>query len=91
MQTIHSNLTAFATPFNRALGVNAPSLLLSPQLPFGLKTLNGMIEYRAATDAYSNAFLFMFFCALPAFAFIWLMRRPAYSGGAPKKVEAAAE
>jgi DHA2 family multidrug resistance protein len=79
MQAIHSDLTRFATPFNRALGVNAPSLLMTPQLPTGQAMLNGAIEIRAAIEAYANDFLFMFYVALIVFPVIWMIRRPDYS------------
>jgi len=79
MQAIHSSLTRFATPFNRALGVNAPSLLMTPQLPTGQAMLNGAIEIRAAIEAYANDFLFMFYVALIVFPVIWMIRRPDYS------------
>jgi MFS transporter, DHA2 family, multidrug resistance protein len=79
MQAIHSDLTRFATPFNRALGVNAPSMLMNPQTPSGRALLNGLIEIRAAIDAYANDFLFMFWVSLIVFPVIWLLKRPAYS------------
>ncbi|HUO99432.1 MAG TPA: DHA2 family efflux MFS transporter permease subunit [Rhizomicrobium sp.] len=79
VQAIHAHLTRFATPFNRALGVNAPSLFFNPQLPTTRAMLNGAIEIRAATEAFANDFLFMFWISLIAFPLIWLIRRPAYS------------
>ena len=79
MQAIHSQLTQYATPFNRALGINAPSLLYSMQLPSGRAMFNGAISIRAAIEAYANDFLFMFYVALITFPLIWLMHRPAYS------------
>ena len=62
VQTIHSQLSGYASPFNRALGVNGPSMMMNPQIPFGLANLNALIEYRAQVQAYSNDFLFMFLC-----------------------------
>ncbi len=79
VQAIHSTLTRFATPFNRALGVNAPSMLLNPQMPMGRAALNGAIEIRSAIDAFANDFLFMFWITLIVFPVIWLIRRPDYS------------
>ena len=86
VQTIHSQLSAFASPFNRGLSVNAPSLMMSPQIPFGLANLNGLIEYRAQVQAYANSFLFMFYVSLPVFVVIWMMKRPSFAGvvAAPK-------
>ncbi len=47
-QIAHALLTGHATQFNRALGVNGPSMMMNPQIPFGLQNLNGMIEYARA-------------------------------------------
>jgi MFS transporter, DHA2 family, multidrug resistance protein len=80
IQTIHAQLAPYASPFNRALGVNGPSLMMSPQIPFGLANLNSLIEYRAQVQAYSNDFLFMLVVSLPVFAVIWLMKRPSFTG-----------
>jgi DHA2 family multidrug resistance protein len=78
-QTMHSQLSSYASPFNRALGVNAPAMLMNPQMPFGLGNLNGLIEIRAQTIAFSNDFLFMFYVGIPALGAIWLMKRPQFS------------
>jgi DHA2 family multidrug resistance protein len=80
IQTIHAQLAPYASPFNRGLGVNGPSLMMSPQIPFGLANLNSLIEYRAQVQAYANDFLFMFVISLPVFAVIWLMKRPSFAG-----------
>src|SRR5471030_1076262 len=87
IQTIHAQLASHASPFNRALGVNGPSLMMSPQIPFGLANLNSLIEYRAQVQAYANDFLFMFLVSLPVFVVIWLMKRPSFAAGAAPKIE----
>ncbi len=87
IQTIHAQLTAHATPFNRALGVNAPSMMMNPQIPFGLANLNSLLEYRAQVQAYANDFLFMFWVSLPVFVIIWLMKRPVFARGETPKME----
>jgi len=79
MQAMHSQLSAYATPFNRALGVNAESMFFNPQIPFGLANFNRLIEYRAAVQAYANDFLFMLYISLPIFLVIWLMKRPTFA------------
>ncbi|MDE2133962.1 MAG: DHA2 family efflux MFS transporter permease subunit [Alphaproteobacteria bacterium] len=95
MQAIHSQLTAFATPFNRAFAINAPSMLYNLGLPSGRAMLDGAIQIRAAIEAYANDFLFMFYVSLITFPIIWLLRRPAYSssgyanGNGQKKAEGA--
>jgi DHA2 family multidrug resistance protein len=88
-QIAHALLTNYATPFNRALGVNGPAMMMNPQIPFGLQNLNGLIEYRAQVVAFQNDFLFMFYLSLPALVVVWLMRRPQFMPGVPKpEVEA---
>lgn len=87
VQTIHAQLSAHASPFNRALGVNGPSMMMNPQMPFGLANLNSLIEYRALVQAYSNDFLFMFLVSLPVFAVIWLMKRPSFAASGTPKME----
>jgi DHA2 family multidrug resistance protein len=87
VQTIHAQLSAHASPFNRALGVNGPSMMMNPQMPFGLANLNSLIEYRALVQAYSNDFLFMFLVSLPVFAVIWLMKRPSFAASGTPKTE----
>jgi DHA2 family multidrug resistance protein len=75
-QVVHAQLSENATPFNRALSVNAPSMMMNPILPFGAQSLNSMIDYNAYVIAYANDFLFMFYACMPALLVIWLMRRP---------------
>ena len=83
MQAIRADLTRFATPFNRGLGVNAESLFMNPQLPTGQQMLNGLISVRSAIDAYANDFLAMAALSLVMFPLIWTMQRPSFTG-APK-------
>jgi MFS transporter, DHA2 family, multidrug resistance protein len=87
VQVIHNQLAGTASPFNRALGVNGASLMLNPQFPTGLAGLNGMIEQRAEAQAFANDFIFMFYVCLPAFLFIWLMRRPSFAAQPEHKLE----
>jgi DHA2 family multidrug resistance protein len=84
MQTIHSQLSHYAAPFNRAFGMNSASLYMNPLIPFGMGGFNSLIDYRAQVQAYANDFLFMFYISLPVFAVIWLMKRPVFAAGAPK-------
>jgi len=84
VQTIHAQLAEHVNPFNRALGLNAPSMLWNPQLPFGLQQLNSVVEVNAQVIAYANDFLFMFFISLPALVVIFLMRRPPMLLAPPK-------
>jgi len=87
VQMNHSLLSHIATPFNRALGQNGASLMMNPQLPMGLATLNHMIEMRSEVAAFQNDFLFMFYICLPAIAIVWLMQRPQFATGAAPKLE----
>ncbi len=75
-QINHAQLAGQITPFNRALGVNAPSLMWSPQIPFGLQQIDAIIGQNAQMIAYANDFLFMFFLSLPAFVVVAMMKRP---------------
>jgi len=88
IQTLHSQLARYASPFNRALGVNSESMFFNPQIPFGVAGMNGLIEYRATVQAYANDFLFMFYISLPVLVVIWLMRRPSFAASAPPQIEA---
>jgi DHA2 family multidrug resistance protein len=87
VQAIHSQLAQHASPFNRALGVNAESMFFNPQIPFGLAGFNSLIEYRATVQAYANDFLFMFYISLPVFLVIWMMRRPNFAASSPPPIE----
>lgn len=78
-QAIRTHLVENATPFNRALGVNAESLYFNPLLPTGQQYLNGMINLRAAIDAYANDFLAMALLTCVMFPLIWSMRRPSFT------------
>jgi DHA2 family multidrug resistance protein len=77
IQTMHAQLAGNVSPFNRALSVNAPSMMWNPNLPFGLAQLDSIVQYNAQIIAYANDFLFMFFISLPALFVLFLMRRPA--------------
>ena len=77
IQRVHAQLAEHASPFNRMLGQNAPSMMWNPQIPFGLQGLDRIINQNAQVIAYANDFLFMFFISLPALVVILLMRRPA--------------
>ena len=82
VQMIHSQLVRISRrPFNRALGVNAPSMMMNPQMPFGLANLNGLIETRSrGRRPIQNDFLFMFYICLPAIVIVWLMQASAIRG-----------
>jgi DHA2 family multidrug resistance protein len=86
MQISHADLAAHVTPFNRALGVNAPSLFWNPQLPFGLAQIDGVIQQNAAAIAYSNDFLFMFFISIPAIFVVMFMRKVDLAPGTKAEV-----
>ena len=65
------------------------SMFMNPLIPFGMSSLNGLIEYRAQVQAYANDFLFMFYISLPVFLVIWMMKRPSFAQAvAAPKVEA---
>jgi DHA2 family multidrug resistance protein len=86
-QIVHAQVAEHVSPFNRALGVNAPSMMWNPQLPFGLESLNGMISRAALEIAYANDFLFLFYTSIPAVLLVWFMKRPQLPGAMPLKPE----
>ncbi len=61
--------------------------MMSPQIPFGAGNLYRLVDMRAQAVAFANDFLFMFYLCLPAFGFIWLMRRPQYTSASDAKIE----
>ena len=85
-QINHAQLASHVTPFNRALGVNAPSMFWNPKLPFGLQQINGIIEHNAQMIAYANDFLFMFFISLPAFVVVMMMKKVHLAPGTKVEV-----
>lgn len=76
VQTAHAQMAEYINPFNRALTVNAPSLMWNPQLPFGVEQVNQVVNYNAQVVAYANDFLFMFIISVPALIVVLLMKRP---------------
>jgi DHA2 family multidrug resistance protein len=86
-QIVHAQLAESVGPFNRALGVDAPSMMWNPQTPFGLTAIDAEISRAALQIAYSNDFLFLFYTSIPALLLIWLMRRPQLPGAAPPRRE----
>jgi DHA2 family multidrug resistance protein len=85
VQIVHAEMAANITPFNRALQVNAPSMMWNPHMPFGLQQLDAVINRDALQIAYANDFLFMFYASVPVLLFTWLIRKPQLR--APPKPE----
>jgi DHA2 family multidrug resistance protein len=77
VQILHAQMSEHINPFNRALSVNAASMMLNPRLPSGAQGAEQLVMYNAQVAAYANDFIFMFFCSLPALLVIFLMKRPA--------------
>lgn len=76
IQTVHSELSEFATPFNRVLNNGITGMFWSPGLQFGLEQLNTQINQQAAIIAYANDFLLMCYISLPIIPLLFLMRKP---------------
>jgi len=76
IQTAHAQLAQHASRFNRALGVNAPSMSWNPNMPFGAAQLDGVIQVNAQMIAYANDFFFMFLLSLAAIVVVALIKRP---------------
>ena len=90
MQVLHAEMASTINPFNRALDVNAPSMMWNIHMPFGLQQINSVITNNAMQIAYSNDFLFMFYFSLPVLLFVWLMRKPQLPGTQPAGAPPAA-
>ena len=76
IQISHSQMAESASKFNRALGVNGPSLMWNPQIPFGAMQFDSIIQRNAQIVAYADVYLFMLFASLPALLIIFFMRKP---------------
>jgi DHA2 family multidrug resistance protein len=87
VQINHAQIAEHVNPFNRALGVNAQSLMWSPQLPFGLQQIDRLVEYNAEVIAYANDFLFMFIISAPVILIIMMMKKPELVPNAPQHIE----
>jgi DHA2 family multidrug resistance protein len=74
-QVNYNQLGENASPFNRALGQNAASLMLNPQLPLGAENLHGMILQQSLIISYADTFLFMFYASLPVLLVIVTLRK----------------
>jgi MFS transporter, DHA2 family, multidrug resistance protein len=74
-QVNYNQLAEHASPFNRALGQNAASLMLGPQMPFGAENLSNIILQQSLIISYANTFLFMFYASLPVLFVILTLRK----------------
>lgn len=79
-QIVHAQIAEQVDPFNRALTVNAPSMMWNPQMPHGLTALDQIISRVALEIAYSNDFLFLFYTSVPTLLLVWCMRPPKLLG-----------
>lgn len=75
-QVVHATLASHVTPFNRALDVNAQSMMLNWKLPMGRAALEGIINRAALITAYADTFYMMLFLSLPAFIVLLLIPKP---------------
>ena len=90
-QANYNQLAEHASPFNRILGLNAPSLMLGPQTPFGAQNFSHLILQQSTIIAYANVFLFLFFASIPVLGVILLFRKEdlmAGSGAGTSRMEA---
>jgi DHA2 family multidrug resistance protein len=89
-QAVHAQLAQYANPFNRSLGLNAPSMFWNPRFNFGAVQLNAVINYNAQVIAYANDFLFIFLTGTTALVAIYMLRRPPVLPDPKRRVEALA-
>jgi DHA2 family multidrug resistance protein len=78
---VHATLASHVNMFNRALAVNAPSMIWNPQLPSGLAQIEAIIQRNAQIVAYSDVFRIMFFVCLPSVFLVFLLKKPPIIGG----------
>ncbi|HEY5337160.1 MAG TPA: DHA2 family efflux MFS transporter permease subunit [Rhizomicrobium sp.] len=74
-QTMYASLSQNSSPFNRAFGMNAPSLMYNPQIPTGAEALHQNIMMQSSITAYSDTFLFMFYASLPVLLIILTLKK----------------
>ncbi len=73
----HGVLAGGITPFTRSLQVGGNvSAMLNPHTAMGAAQLDGMVGTQASIIAYVDDFKFMMLSTLPAFACLFLMRKP---------------
>jgi DHA2 family multidrug resistance protein len=76
-QVVHSTLSGFITPFNRALQTSpAVRGALNPATPKGAATLAQLIGTQAQIIAYIDDYKFMLLSSIPAVMCLFLMRGP---------------
>jgi DHA2 family multidrug resistance protein len=83
VQTNYNQLAEFASPFNRALGQNAASLMLGPQTPFGAANMSNLIAQQSSIIAYANVFLFLFFTSIPVLLVVLAFRKQTLIAASP--------
>jgi DHA2 family multidrug resistance protein len=76
IQRLHSTFAGHINPFNRALDVNAQSLLWNTHLPFGLAQLDALVQRNALVVAYADVFFLMLLLSLPTFLVLLLIPKP---------------
>jgi DHA2 family multidrug resistance protein len=74
-QINYNQMAESASPFNRAFGQNAASMMLNPQLPFGAANLHMMVMQQSLVVSYSDTFLFMFYASLPVLFVIVMLKK----------------
>jgi MFS transporter, DHA2 family, multidrug resistance protein len=85
-QTAFSQLAAHVSPFNRTLYLNGPALFLNPVLPPTAAQLAGTIARQSSIIAYTDTFVFLFYCGIPIVAIILMMRKVDLLAGAMSRV-----
>jgi DHA2 family multidrug resistance protein len=75
-QALHSEIGAYANPFNRALQHGAAQHMLDATHPHGAAMLDQLINQQAQIIAYMDDYRMMIFTTAPALLLLLLMRRP---------------
>jgi DHA2 family multidrug resistance protein len=91
-QTMHEQIGASVTPFNRALqDGGAVQQYLDPATRHGAAMLDHIINQQAQIIAYVDDYKLMMFTTLPALLLLLLMRRPHQAAPVPSDSHAAME
>jgi DHA2 family multidrug resistance protein len=75
-QIVHASLASEITPFNRALSINAQSLLFNIRLPRGLTVLNAIVSRGAMETSYADTYHLLLLLSLASIVMIALIPKP---------------
>ncbi len=75
-QIVHATLASELTPFDRALSINAQSLLFNMRLPTGRTALNALVTRGAIVTSYADTFHLLLLLSLASIVILALIPKP---------------